>query len=150
MPIATVDIASVVRWLDKISFSDWPQQRFDEMRPAMVTDPKWHGFGTVVAPVIAEVMEHFPGCAPFQAMLSVVMPGHEIESHCDCQAPYWICRVHVPLTSNVRAIFVLEGEAHYLKPGFAYRINTQAEHAVMNGGETPRIHLMFDVRRACG
>lgn len=146
-PFASVDIASIVAWLEAIPFEAWPQQRLDELRPAMVTDPEWHGFGEIASPVVASLITHFSGCAPYQQMLSAVMPGHRIEPHCDGQAAYYLGRVHVPLTSNDRAWFIVHGEPHHLAPGLAYRIDTRAEHAVVNDGETPRVHLMFDVRR---
>lgn len=144
---ASVDVAPLVTWLDAISLEEWPQQRLGELRPAMVTDPDWRGFGAVFGPTIEHLMQRFPaGSLAFQAMLSAVMPGGEIEAHCDQQADYWICRVHVPLTSNPEARFITRGEAHHLMPGFAYQVDTTVEHAVVNAGETPRVHFMFDVR----
>lgn len=112
----------------------------------MVTDPKWFGFGEVAKPTVREIMLLFPGCAPYQQMLSCVMPGHSIEPHVDEQAPHWCCRIHVPLQSNAESVFTVGGENHSLVPGNAYRVNTRAEHSVANNGDTPRIHFMFDVR----
>lgn len=79
-------------------------------------------------------------------MLSVVVPGHSIEPHKDQQAPAWVCRVHVPLTTSDRSAFIVGGEAHTLAVGMAYLVNTLVEHAVTNDGATPRTHFMFDVR----
>lgn len=149
IPFTSVDIAPAVLWLAAIPFEDWPQQHRladQRLRPAMVTDLDWHGFGATVAPIVDRIIERFPGGAAFQLMLSAVMPGHSIPPHRDGQAPYWVCRVHVPLTSNDKAWFVTGGHAHRLRPGFAYKIDTQAEHAVANDGDTPRVHFMFDVR----
>ena len=44
-----------------------------------------------------------------------------------------------------RAVFVVEGDVHRMEVGGAYLVNVNASHGVWNGGETPRIHLMFDV-----
>lgn len=146
--LAAVDVASLVAWITVIPFEDWPQQhRFADgkIRPAMVTDLAWHGFAIETDGIVAALMEHFPGCIAWQRMLSVVMPGHEIAPHRDGQSRSWLCRVHVPLTSNDKSAFIVNGKPHVLTPGFAYRVNTEAEHAVTNDGDTPRIHLMFDV-----
>lgn len=148
-PFARVDIAPAAAWLAAIPWEEWPQQhRLADggIRPAMVTDLEWHGFGVIVEPITAAVLEHFPGARAFQQMLSVVMPGHAIEPHRDHQAPYWLSRIHVPLTSNDEAWFIVNGVRHRLEPWFAYKINTEAEHAVVNDGSTPRVHFMFDVR----
>lgn len=148
--LRAVEVADMVRWVATISFADWHQQTplsDGQLRPAMMTDPAWHGFGAAAAPVIAQVLPLFPGCDARQVMLSVVMPGHAIEPHRDAQPPGWICRVHVPLTSNPESRFIVGGEAHHLDVGAAYRVNTEIEHAVENGGATPRIHLMTDIVR---
>lgn len=146
-----MDIAAAVSWLAAIAFEDWPQQHRlaadGKLRPSMVTDLDWYGFGAAVSPIVENLMSYFPGASPFQRMLSVVMPGHDIEPHRDFQAPYWLCRVHIPLTSNDDAWFITDGEPHRLLPGFAYRVDTQAEHGVVNNGKTPRVHCMFDVRQ---
>ena len=132
-------------WIAAIPFSEWPQQRpiDSQLRPMMVTDLEWHGFGEMAAPVIKEL--GFEGQA-YQLMLSVVMPGHSIDAHIDEQAPYWHTRIHVPLLSNDRALFISEGKPIVMTPGLAYRVNTRALHAIENGGTTPRVHFMFDVR----
>lgn len=144
--LASIDIADLSAWLLPIPFEDWPQQSLRELKPAMVNDPEWHGFGAQAAPTVATLMGHFPGCKATQPMLSVVMPGHAIEPHVDHQGPKWLCRVHVPLTTNPRSFFIVGGSHHLLAPGHAYRVNTEAEHAVTNGGISPRIHFMFDVQ----
>jgi hypothetical protein len=145
-PLGPVDVVSLAAWIAAIDFADWPQQSLRELRPAMVTDLNWYGFGLVAEPVVTEAMAWFPEAVAYQRMLSVVMPGHSIEPHTDSQAPYWLCRVHVPLTSNAESRFVVGGVAHVLKVGMAYRVNTEAEHSVTNDGLTPRIHFMFDIR----
>lgn len=148
--LRAVDVADIVDWISAIPFQDWHQQTplgDGQLRPAMMTDPAWHGFGAVVAPAIAEILEMFPGCAARQIMLSVVMPGHAIEPHRDQQPPAWLCRVHCPLTSNPRSRFIVGGIDHHLEVGSAYRVNTEIEHAVANDGASPRTHLMTDIVR---
>lgn len=122
-------------WIAAIPLADWPQQhRIDEqLRPAMVTDPAWHGFMEISDPII----EHF-GKTGWRA-LSCVMPRHSIPQHCD-EAPC-AYRAHVPLLTNSRATF--NGE--HLAAGFAYAIDPRVPHEIRNDGVTPRIHFMFDV-----
>lgn len=147
--LGPVGADALAKWITAIPFEEWPQQHRlpgGQIRPSMQTDITWHGFGEIAEPVVNAIMqEHFPGGIAYQRMLSVVMPGHSIPPHCDEQAKSWICRVHVPLMSNAKSRFIVGGQDHVLAPGFAYRVNTRAEHAVTNDGETPRIHFMFDV-----
>lgn len=147
-PFASVDVSEMAAWIAAISFSEWHQQHpIDEhLRPAMMTDLSWHGFGVEAAAIVGLLMGYFPGCEVHQLMLSVVMPGHSIPPHKDGQPPNWISRVHVPLISNDNAFFYSRGNPYRMLPGLAYKVNTEAEHAIANRGETPRIHFMWDVR----
>lgn len=154
-----LDIAGIVRWITAIDFAEWPQQnRLDrQLRPAMVTDPDWHDFRIQTDAVVQSIMvQQFGAVLPpsvgayqdYNRMLSVVMPGHCIVSHRDAQEPDWVGRVHVPLVTNPSAFFVADGTRHHLEVGFVYLVDTRVEHEVQNDGTTPRIHLMFDVRRS--
>lgn len=148
--IATgLDVAAVASWISAIDFADWPQQHpIDaQLRPAMVNDLAWHGFGQRTTALVATILQTLkPGVVAYNRMLSVVMPGHSIHAHVDAQLPDWITRVHVPLTTNEQAVTVMADEPHHMQVGTAYAVDTTREHAVRNDGDTPRIHFMFDVR----
>jgi hypothetical protein len=149
--LGPVEARELVTWIAGIDFAEWPQQSFTELKPAMVTDLAWHGFGVVSDPIINAVMAaHCPGLSHQQRMLSVVMPGHSIPPHRDLQPPHWRCRIHVPLASNDRSAFWAGGVAHNLEPGMAYAVDTRIEHAVTNDGGTPRTHFMWDVMDRAG
>jgi hypothetical protein len=143
----------MVEWISAIPFEDWPQQtRLDDgkIRPAMVNDLGWHGFGHAMASVTQQVRTAWPAIGLLNTfMLSVVMPGHSIPPHADQQEPGWITRVHVPLLSNDLSAFWFKGWsgdiAHVMPPGGAYLVDVTQKHWVTNKGETPRIHFMFDV-----
>lgn len=57
----------------------------------------------------------------------------------------WVTRVHVPLVTNPKAEFIVNDTSYHLKVGKAYKINPEEPHAIRNGGNASRIHLMFDV-----
>jgi hypothetical protein len=157
IPLAPVDVRAMVEWITAIPFAAWPQQtrakpgRPLELKPAMVNDRAWHGFGAQADALIEHVgdrigwSELFGGAAPACPMLSVVLPGHGIDAHVDPQPPGWRCRIHVPLTTNRDAVFVAGGVEHHMDVGTAYAVNVRAAHAIRNLGATPRIHFMVDV-----
>jgi hypothetical protein len=147
--LCDIDVGSLVSWIADIPYEDWPQQHRlsdGKLRPAMACDQQWHGFASVTDPLVADLMARFPGCIADTRMLSAVMPGHSIASHRDAQGSAWRCRVHVPLLTNSLSSFMVGGVNNHLEPGKAYLVNTEAEHAVTNDGQTPRVHFMFDVR----
>lgn len=149
--LTPIAVDSVAGWITAIPFGAWHQQhptQPNQLRPAMMTDPDWHGFKAETDGLAQELMAHFPGCVADQRMLSVVMPGDSIPPHVDEQPESWKARVHVPLQGDEDAKFIVSGETHYLRPGLAYLVNTLTVHSVTNNGATPRIHFMFDVRAA--
>lgn len=139
-----VHIAPLVAWLEAIPWADWPVQ--NDGRPAMVNDPAWHDLALVTAGIRYDVMTaHFAHCRDANVMLSAVMPGADIPPHADRQAPEWVTRVHVPIVSNPSSAFVIAGQDYRLAPGLAYAIDIRRTHAVVNAGDVPRVHLMWDV-----
>ncbi len=152
--IAALDpwkVKAVVRWITAIPFEDWGQQKPHgvlPLKPAMMSNHTWHDFGETLDPLVNEILALYPGGIALQRMLSVVMPGDEIPRHVDHQCEEWVERVHVPLTTNDTAFFICDDGPHHMEVGSAYRVNTEAYHAVKNDGATPRIHFMFDVRGA--
>jgi hypothetical protein len=148
--LGAVNIRAMQQWIAGIPFSEWPQQPplAGEMRPAMINDPNWHNFGQYASTLISgsrDIIWGFMGMWR-NPMLSVVMPGHYIESHIDFQPEEWIERVHIPLTTNAECCMFMD-RAYYMEPGFAYRVNTERRHAIINHGGVPRIHFMFDIYR---
>lgn len=146
--LMAIDVSSIASWIASIPFSEWHQQhptRKNQLRPAMMTDLSWHGFGGATQNAIDDVMLLFPGCSESQRMLSVVMPSDTIPTHVDEQNARWICRVHIPILADHNSIFIVDGKSYTLEPGLVYLVNTLRQHGVENTGSAPRIHLMFDV-----
>jgi aspartyl/asparaginyl beta-hydroxylase (cupin superfamily) len=139
---------AVVDWITAIPLTDWPQtgNASQPLRPAMPSNAEWKGFYNETQRVVDRAMGHFPAGVPLQRMLGCIMPGHEIPSHQDWQCEQWLCRVHIPLTTNPKAVMIMDDGEHHMDVGKCYRINTEAKHALRNDGNIPRIHLMFDVR----
>jgi Aspartyl/Asparaginyl beta-hydroxylase len=140
----------VIEWIDAIPFESWPQQQRladGQIRPAMVTDLAWQSFGEVTDELVRRATPPGAYCER-NRLLSVVMPGALIDPHTDELGADWCTRMHVPLLTNPDAMFISGDRVQRMAVGFAYEINTRERHAVWNAGETPRVHLMFDLHRA--
>ncbi len=141
-------LQGVIDWVTSFPLTDWPRQSnaSEPFKPAMPSNLEWQGFGAATQDLVDEVLTRFPKGIPLQRMLGCIMPGQYIPPHVDHQCEQWLCRVHIPLTTNDQAVMVMNDGAHHMEVGNCYRINTEATHALRNDGETPRIHLMFDIR----
>lgn len=53
-------------------------------------------------------------------------------------------KIHIPIQTNDSVYFFIEEERFHFEEGSAYEVNNSAKHAVANGGETDRIHLIFE------
>lgn len=139
-------VRGIAEWIGETPLEEWPQNhRFNgQLRPSMITDTSWRGFGERIASLTSFLMKEINAECGWQHMLSVVMPDQHIPPHRDEQDQRWRCRIHVPLTTNDRAILVMD-KPYHLEVGSAYKINTEATHFIVNMGATPRIHFMFDV-----
>lgn len=154
IPLFTVDNRSASNWIASISFDDWPRQTpLDDglVRPAMVTDRNWHNFHEETEPIIIQIclgLRAWGDAVVTNRMLSVVMPGARIEPHYDRRGDDLLGRVHIPLITSPYAFFIVGSTPFHMQSGWAYMVNTEILHSVLNEGIVPRIHLMFDIKRS--
>ena len=142
---AEVDTKPLTDCLLPIPFEVWPQQNpsHQELKPAMANET-WYKLKEVSDYLVDGLRSVLGNPKIIDRMLSVVMPRHDIAPHRDVFGPEWLYRVHVPLTTNSRAVFMVDSVPYWLRVGYAYRVNISKTHAVVNNGPTPRIHFMFD------
>ena len=86
-----------------------------------------------------------PGGTVIRAMAAKLLAGNKITQHWD-KHPSFHCghRIHVPITTNPRVRFMIDGQPYQFKLGEAYEINNQLNHSVMNKGQEDRITFIFD------
>ena len=107
----------------------------------------WDLLADTAMPIIHEIIEaHYPaGGTVIRAMAAKLPAGNIIKPHVDRHPSFHAGhRIHVPLTTNARVRFMIDGRPFRLKVGRAYEINNQKKHSVMNKGALDRITLIFD------
>lgn len=123
-----------------VKLENWPEIE-------IVKEPGWDRLADVAVPVMHEIINrHYPkGGTIIRAMAAKLLAGGKIRPHIDTH-PSFHCghRIHVPITTNPRVRFMLDGRPHQLEVGNAYEINNQKNHSVMNKGKEDRITLIFD------
>ncbi len=126
----------VFRFVDSVR--DW---RASHDRPA------WAEWRELIEPVLRQavvpygyVRGEFP-----RVMFARMAPGGEIKPHRDANAAAkWPHKIHVPLLTNDRVTFFIEGTGYHMPEGEAAEVNNMGVHAVKNDGDTDRIHLIFE------
>jgi len=78
-------------------------------------------------------------------MAAKLLAGGKIGSHRDAHPSFHMGhRIHVPITTNPRVRFMIDGRPYRFLVGHAYEIDNQKTHGVMNKGIEDRITFIFD------
>jgi hypothetical protein len=120
------------------NFTDWRESYETQL---------WGEWKGLLEPVLAQATAAFGyqrGAFP-RVMLARMAPGGVIHPHRDQNpAAKWPHKVHVPLVTNEAVTFFVDGTGYHLPVGQAVEVNNMGLHAVANGGDSPRIHLIFE------
>jgi hypothetical protein len=120
------------------NFRDW-RQSYDR--------PLWAEWKALIEPVLAQATRDYgyqQGVFP-RVMLARMAPGGIIKPHRDANpAAKWPHKIHVPLLTNDKVTFFVDGVGYHFPEGEAVEVSNMAVHAVENAGTTDRIHLIFE------
>lgn len=119
---------------------DWPEVVIQKQ-------PGWDRLADVAFPLIHEIIARAypPGGTVIRAMAAKLLAGGIIAPHTDSHPSFRSGhRIHVPITTNSRVRFMIDGRPHKFVPGQAYEINNQKSHSVANKGTEDRITFIFD------
>ena len=116
------------------------------------SNPGWAVWRPLLLPVMAHAAAPYGYARPVypKAMLARLMAGHRIDRHVDRPRdgtgshPY-VHKIHVPLETDPAAVLHVDGTDFHLEAGHAWEINNLLVHGAFNGGETDRIHFIFEV-----
>ncbi|HET6566148.1 MAG TPA: aspartyl/asparaginyl beta-hydroxylase domain-containing protein [Xanthomonadales bacterium] len=123
-----------------VKLESWPQVEIHK-------EPGWDRLAEAAIPVMHGIIEkHYPpGGTIIRAMAAKLLSGGRITPHTDTHPSFHRGhRIHVPITTNPRVRFMIDGRPHQLQVGQAYEINNQKNHSVMNKGAEDRITFIFD------
>ena len=107
----------------------------------------WDLLADAAVPLMHDLIGQFypPGGTIIRAMAAKLLSGGRINPHFDSHASFRAShRIHVPVTTNPRVRFTIDGKPFHLKVGQAYEINNQNTHSVINSGKDDRITFIFD------
>ncbi len=110
-------------------------------------EPGWSRLSEAALPLMNDVIgRHYPpGGTVIRAMAAKLLAGGKITPHVDKHPSFHHGhRIHVPITTNPRVRFMIDGQPYQFKVGEAYEINNQKTHSVMNKGNEDRITFIFD------
>lgn len=107
----------------------------------------WDRLAEQAVPLMHGIIErcYSPGGTIIRAMAAKLKAGGRISPHRDTHPSFHQGhRIHVPITTNPRVRFHIDGRPYQLEVGQAYEINNQKNHSVYNKGRDDRITFIFD------
>ena len=107
----------------------------------------WDLLADAAVPMMEDIIRrHYaPGGTIIRAMAAKLLAGEVITPHRDSHPSFHHGhRIHVPIKTNPRVRFMIDGRPYKMKVGEAYEINNQKTHSVMNKGNEERINFIFD------
>ncbi|TNE59070.1 MAG: hypothetical protein EP340_03600 [Alphaproteobacteria bacterium] len=110
-------------------------------------EPGWDRLADIALPLMHQVIEtHYkPGGTILRAMAAKLKAGGVIQQHVDSLTSFrYGHRIHIPLTTNDRVRFMIDGKPYRMELGKVYEINNQKMHSVLNRGKEDRITFIFD------
>jgi len=119
---------------------DWPDITIKK-------EPGWDRLAAAALPIMHGIIGQFypVGGTIIRAMAAKLLAGGKIASHRDAHPSFHMGhRIHVPITTNPRVRFMIDGRPYRFQLGHAYEINNQKTHGVMNKGIEDRITFIFD------
>jgi hypothetical protein len=107
----------------------------------------WDRLADVALPLMNDIISrHYPpGGTVIRAMAAKLLSGKNITPHVDKHESFHRGhRIHIPITTNPRVRFMIDGRPYQFKVGQAYELNNQKRHSVANKGSDDRITFIFD------
>jgi hypothetical protein len=120
--------------------SDWPALEVSKQ-------PGWDRLAETAVPLMHQIIRNWypPGGTIIRAMAAKLLAGGRILPHRDSHPSFGAGhRIHVPIITNPRVRFMIDGRPFQFAIGEAYEINNQKVHSVMNKGTVDRINFIFD------
>ncbi len=114
---------------------------------AVSREAGWDRLSHVAVPLMQDIIRHHypPGGTIIRAMAAKLVAGGKILPHFDAHMTFRVShRIHIPLTTNSRVRFMIDGRPYQFEVGLAYELNNQLTHSVMNSGKEDRINFIFD------
>lgn len=109
--------------------------------------PLWEQWRPLLEPVLNQAVQPYQythGQFP-RIMLAKMAPNGIIKPHRDSNiAAKWPHKIHIPLMTNDKVTFYIDGVGYHFAEGEAVEVNNMAIHAVENNGTSDRIHLIFE------
>ncbi len=159
------DVEQILKALNQVPADQWAQSdRENQYRAHSQTqslllvhdddmrhrDPTYHdlyeSFAKELSPLLEIISAYYGNDGYFiRILFARLLAGRTIMPHIDFVFSLLHChRIHVPIITNDKVLFLVGGETRNMKIGEVCEINNATVHSVANNGDESRTHLIID------
>jgi hypothetical protein len=137
---------NVARYTETIMLKfNGPTQNIEHPSKTKTFDA-WHKWKDLLNPIIDRLETLYPNPFISKCIFPKLLVGGIINKHKDGGDTLTLVhRIHVPIITNEDTLFTCGDETINMKEGYAYEVNNQRYHSVVNNGNTDRVHLLIDL-----
>lgn len=111
--------------------------------------PLWSAWRDTLEPILNDIARSRYGYERYtfpKVMFARLQAGEVIDRHCDGRGSNLVShKIHIPIVTDPAVIMDISTESFHLELGVAYEVNNIVSHAVTNGSDEDRIHLIFEL-----
>lgn len=105
-------------------------------------DQPTQGYQGEIARVLDQIAEM--GLTPRRARVTCLKAGAKSLVHKDADDNEYMARIHIPLITNPKCLFISDGVDLYMEPGNAYMVWVNIWHQIRNDSDQDRYHIIMD------
>lgn len=106
-------------------------------------DKPTQGYVRYIREIIEQLKEM--GLTPRRVRVTCLQPHSKSLVHKDAETTEYMARLHIPLWTNNKCVFICQGEHLHMKEGKATLVWTNLWHQIRNDSDEPRYHILMDV-----
>jgi hypothetical protein len=84
------------------------------------------------------------GLTPRRARVTCLRAHCKSLVHTDGSEDEYIARIHIPLITNPKCVFLADGQKLYMEPGKVYMVWVNIWHQIRNDSDEDRYHIIMD------
>jgi hypothetical protein len=122
--------------------NNYKSLKFFDIGMSTEHDKPTEGCKGELAKVLDQIKEL--GFYPSRARITCLKAGAKSLVHKDADNNEYMARIHIPLITNPKCVFIQNGQNLYMEPGSAWMVWVNNWHQIRNDSTEDRYHLIMD------
>jgi hypothetical protein len=122
--------------------NNYKSLKFFDIGMSTEHDKPTEGYKGEIGKVLDQIKEL--GFYPSRARITCLKAGAKSLVHKDADNNEYMARIHIPLITNPKCVFIQNGHNLYMEPGSVWMVWVNQWHQIRNDSNEDRYHLIMD------